>query len=72
MQQQSSNPYLSASTWGSFSQKSRYLFGPGKLFYVFHVYLQDKHFNRFANDQTKLLANENKLTGLSARNHATR
>ena len=51
---------------------SRYLFGPGKLFYVFHVYIQDKHFNRFENDQTKLLANENKLTGLSARNHATR
>lgn len=47
-------------------------FGPGKPFYVFHVYLQDEHFNRFENDQTELLANENKLTGFSARNHATR
>ena len=47
-------------------------FGPGKPFYFFHVYLQDEHFNRFENDQTELLANENKLTGFSARNHATR
>ena len=47
-------------------------FGPGKPFYVFHVYLQGEHFNRFENDQTELLANENKLTGFSARNHATR
>ena len=63
-QQQSSSPHLSASTRGSLSQKSRYLFGPGKLFYVFHVHIQDKHFNRFENDQIKLLANETKLTGL--------
>ena len=72
MQQQSSNPHLSASTWGLFLKSPGTSFGPGKPFYVFHVYLQDEHFNRFENDQTELLANENKLTGFSARNHATR
>ena len=45
------------------SRKSRYLFGPGKLFYVCHFAFKIKHL--------KFWINETELTGLWARNCAT-
>ena len=34
------------------------LFGPGKLFYVCQVYIQDQSCNNFVNDKVKLSINE--------------
>ena len=38
-------------------------FGPGKLFYVYRVCIQDQSFNNIENERIKLLVNEAKLTG---------
>ena len=56
---------------GSVSWKFRWFFGPGKLFWVCRIYIQDESFNNFDNDTTKLSVNEAKSTGLWARNYAT-
>ena len=46
------------------SRKSRNLFGPEELFYVFRVCIQGQSFNNFENDTMKLSVNEARLTGL--------
>ena len=52
---------------GPVSRKARKLFGPGKLFYVSYVCIEDQSFNNFESDKMKLSVNEAKLTGLWAR-----
>ena len=42
----------------------RLLFGPGKLFCVYRIYIQDQSLNNFENDTMKLSVHEAKLTGL--------
>ena len=49
---------------GPVSRKSGYLFGPGKLFYVGRVCIQDQSFNNSENNTMKLSVNEAKFTGL--------
>ena len=53
------------------SRKSWKLFGPGKLFFVCCVCIQDQSLNSFENSTMKLAVNEAKLTVLWARNCAT-
>ena len=58
--------------WASLlSQKSLWLFGPVKPFYVYSVRIQDQSFNNFENGKMKLSVDEAKLTGLWAKNFAT-
>ena len=56
---------------GPVSRKFRELSGPGKLFCVCRIYIQDQSFNNFDNDIMKLSVKEAKLTGLWATNFAT-
>ena len=58
--------------WGLFLESfEQCLFGPGKLFCVCCVFIQEQSFNNFENNKMKLSVNEAKLTGLWARNCAT-
>ena len=64
--------YRTCVIWGLFLESfEQYLFGPGKLFCVCCVCIQEQSFNNFENKTMKLSVNEAKLTGLWTRNHAT-
>ena len=49
---------------GLFLESSGNFSGPGKLFCVSPVCIQDESFNNFDNDAIKLSVNEAELTGL--------
>ena len=53
---------------GASSSKVPVTFRARKAVLRLHVFIQDRNFNNFENDTTKLSVNEAKLTGLRARN----